>query len=71
MSQIQKRHAEAWAQTRKTSLDWYLWRRKFDSRFGRRYSRATEDMFQNLMDRHYFSLNINSLFKYAFSHGLR
>ena len=58
MSQMQKRHAEARARTRKTSLDWYHSRQKFDSRFGRRYRRVTEDMFQNLMDRHYFSLNI-------------
>ena len=64
MSQIQKRHAEARARTRKTiSLDQYHWRRKFDLRFGHRYRRATEDMFQNLMDRRYFFLNINSLFK--------
>ena len=43
MSQMQKRHAEARERTRKTGLDWYHWRRKFDSRFGRRYRRATED----------------------------
>ena len=67
MSQMQKRLAEARARTRKTSLDWYHWRQKFDSRFGRCYQRATEDMFQNLMDGHYFSLN--SLFKFAFIHG--
>ena len=70
MSQIQKRYAEARARTRKTSLDWYHRRRKFDSRFRRRYQRVTEDMFQNLMDRHYSSLNINSLFRYAFNHDL-
>ena len=70
MSQMQKQHAEARARTRKTSLDWYHWRRRFDSKFGRRYRRATEDMFQNLIGRHYFSLNINSLFKYAFNHSL-
>ena len=70
MSQIQKRYGETRARTRKTSLDWYPGRRKFDSRFSRRYQRVTEDMFQNLMDRHYFSLNINSLFRCAFNHGL-
>ena len=70
MSQMQKRHAEVRARTRKASLDWYHWRRKFDSRFGRRYRHATEDVFQNLMDRHNFSLNNNFLFKYAFNHGL-
>ena len=43
MSQMQKRHAEARERTRKTGLDWYHWYRKFDSRFGRRYRRATED----------------------------
>ena len=70
MFQMQKRHAEARARTRKTTLDRCNWRRKFDLRFGHRYRRVTEDMFQNLMDRHHFSLNINFLFKYAFKHGL-
>ena len=58
---MQKLHAETRSQTRTTSLDWCYWRRKFDSRFGRRYRRATEDMFQNPMDKHHFSLNINCL----------
>ena len=31
MSQMQKRHAEARARTRKTSLDWYHSRRKFEN----------------------------------------
>ena len=48
MSQMQKPHVEARARTRKTNLDWYHSRRKFDSRFGRPYRRVTEDMFQNL-----------------------
>ena len=69
MSQMQKPHVDARARKKKTSLDWYHWRRKFDSRFSRPYRRVTEDMLQNLMDRHYFSLNIYSLFKYAFNHG--
>ena len=45
MSQMQKRHAEARARARKTSLNCYHSRRKFDSRFDRRYRRATDDMF--------------------------
>ena len=66
---MQKRHAETRTRTKKTSLDSYHWRRKFYSSFGRRYRRATEDMFQSLMDRYYFSFNINFLFKYAFNYG--